>query len=65
MPQANNYLSSKWDEQRAWKQLEGNFQVTHDGIIYPCRHYMWEDITTEDNEAIDYLCYEWDYGFIL
>jgi hypothetical protein len=63
MPQANEYLSSRWDECSAWAQLAGNFLVSKGGIIYPTEETKEEGISVEDDEAIDYLCQEWDYGF--
>jgi hypothetical protein len=59
MPQANSYLSSKWNEVKSWSHLSNNF-TEHAGIITPKHGHIPTEL---DFEAIDYLCQEWDYGY--
>lgn len=61
MPQAHQYLRDKFeDDSTAWEILDGNFSDCA-GLIYPkVAGYM---PTNEENDALDYLFLEWDYGY--
>lgn len=47
-------------DSEALMHLDGRFRVSRGGIIHPVEGVM---PTERDNSAIDYLIYEWDYGY--
>ena len=60
MPQASDELREKWRHpQDALGQLERGF-VDDNGMIRCRKGYK---PTNEDYDAIDYLCYEWDFAY--
>jgi DNA-binding winged helix-turn-helix (wHTH) protein len=63
MPQAPDELRAKWDDDRAIKYLEKRgYKLT--------KHWTWilptpnHQITDEEDSAIAYLVFEWDFGGI-
>ena len=60
MPQASRELQERWHcDSCAFEQLGKNFNQKN-GIISPKRGYT---PTEDDLSAIDYLVFEWDYGY--
>lgn len=63
MPQASDELRAKFPghDEEAFKVLEENFVVRRDGMIVPkVKGYK---PTPREDDAIDYLFHEWDYGY--
>lgn len=65
MPSGDPKLHGKWgpDESRAFRYLfASGFKLTRGGVWHPRVGYQWGwDVLAE--EAIDYLCDEWDYAY--
>lgn len=62
MPQASEELRAKFpgDDAEAWDVLKENFNDTA-GVIYP--KVEGYKPTEREDDALDYMFYEWDYGF--
>lgn len=61
MPQGPAHLHEKFgDVGPAWDVLKDNFHCKA-GMIYP--KSSLHEPTKEEDEAIDYLCLEWDFGY--
>ena len=63
MPQATDELRAKfpgWDSE-ALAVLDANFTVSSGGVIRP--KALGYQPTEREDDAIDYLFQEWDYGY--
>lgn len=63
MPQASEELRAKFpgSDQQAFEVIRNNFDVSRAGMI--CPKVQGYKPTAEEWDAIDYLFYEWDYGY--
>lgn len=63
MPQATEELRAKFpgDDQEAFAVLEANFNTSRGGMITP--KVLGYKPTEREDEALDYLFHEWDYGY--
>lgn len=63
MPQSPPELRAKFPDGdlEALRVLKENFVIDQSGVIHP-RAWGYEP-TSRENEAIDYLWLEWDYGY--
>lgn len=61
MPQATKQLQERWHcDSYALKQLGANFKLNRGGVISPKKGYTPTD---DDLSAVEYLVFEWDYGY--
>lgn len=62
MPQASEALRAKFPghDEEAWNVLKENFSEKA-GMIFPT--VVGYTPTEREDEALDYLFYEWDYGY--
>jgi hypothetical protein len=61
MPQASDELRAQFDDDNiAWMVLQTNY-AEHRFLIYP--KVLGYEGTKKENDAIDYLCSEWDWAY--
>lgn len=64
MPSAPPELAAKFPrgDEQAFEIIDANFNTRRDGMIEP--KVVGYKPTPEEDEALDYLWLEWDYGYL-